>query len=149
VNVFGRDPLFAEKPNDGSLIALHLLPGCRNKPAILFCDNCACHCLEDILIEFAHHGVLVLSYPPHMSNLFLVLDLLLFGRLKSAKKYVPRNDQASASIDNIIWIFQAYETVTTSTIVRSYWEKTGFEHAKMGKSENRLTFWKSGGLTIP
>jgi hypothetical protein len=25
------------------------LPGCKNKPVILFCDNCACHCSEVIL----------------------------------------------------------------------------------------------------
>jgi hypothetical protein len=85
-----------------AIVANRKLPGCRNKPAILFCDNCACHCSEDILIEFARHGVPLLSYPPHTSNLFQVLDLLLFGRLKSAKKYLPRNDQASASIDHII-----------------------------------------------
>jgi hypothetical protein len=114
------------------------LPGCRNKPAILFCDNCACHCSEDILIEFARHGVLVLSSPPDTSNLLQVLDPLLFSRLKSAKKSLPRNDQASASIDHIIRIFKADETVTTSTIVRSYWEKTGFEYAKMGKAFHLL-----------
>jgi hypothetical protein len=114
------------------------LPGCRNKPAMLFCDNCACHCSEDILIEFPRHGVLILSYPPHPSNLFQVLDLLLFARLKSAKKYLPRNDQASALIDHIIWIFKAYETVTTSTKVRNCWEKAGFEYAKMGEAFHLL-----------
>jgi hypothetical protein len=70
--------------------------------------------------------------------LFQVFDLLLFGRLKSAKKYLPRNDQASASIDHIIRISKAYETVTTSTIVRSCWEKAGFEYAKMGKAFHLL-----------
>jgi hypothetical protein len=69
-----------------AIVANRKLPGCRNKPAILFCDNCASHCSEGRFIEFARHGVLVLSYPPHTSNLFQVLDLLLFGRLKSAKK---------------------------------------------------------------
>jgi hypothetical protein len=114
------------------------LPGCRNKLAIVFCDNCTCHCSEDILIEFAGHRVLVLSYPPQTSNLFQGLDLLLFRRLKSTKNYLPRNDQASASIDHIIRIFRAYETVTTSTMVRSCWEKAGFECAKMGEAFHLL-----------
>jgi hypothetical protein len=43
-------------------------PGCKNKHTILFCENCA-NCSEDILIEFARHGVLVLKDPPHMLNL--------------------------------------------------------------------------------
>jgi hypothetical protein len=30
-------------------------------------------------------------------------------------------------------IFKAYETVTTSTMGRSCWEKAGFEYAKMGE----------------
>jgi hypothetical protein len=114
------------------------LPGCRNKPAILFCGNWACHCSEDILIEFARHGVLVLSYPPHMSNLFQVLDLLLFSRLKSAKKYLPRNDQASTWIDHIVRISKAYQTVITNTMGRSCWEKAGFEYAKMGEAFHLL-----------
>jgi hypothetical protein len=114
-----------------AIAANRKLPGCRNKPAILLCDNCACHCSEDIIIEFARYGVLVLSYSPHTSNLFQVLDLLLFGRLKSAKKYLPRNEQASTSIDHIIRIFKTCETVTTNTMVRSCWEKAGFEYSKM------------------
>jgi hypothetical protein len=36
-----------------AVVANRKLPGCRNKPAILFCDNCACHCSEDMLVEFA------------------------------------------------------------------------------------------------
>jgi hypothetical protein len=114
------------------------LRGRRNKPATLFCDNCAYHCSEDTLIEFARHGVLVLSYPPHTSNLFQVFDLPMFGRLKSPKKYLPRNGQASASIDHIIWIFKAYETVSTSTMVRGYWEKAGLEDAKTGEAFHLL-----------
>jgi hypothetical protein len=43
------------------------LPGCTNKPTILFCDNCASHCAshcsEEILRELAQNGILVLTYP--------------------------------------------------------------------------------------
>jgi hypothetical protein len=137
------------------VLANKKLPGCRKKPTIFFCDICAYHCSEDTFIEFAHHGVPVLSYPPHTSNLFQLLDPLPFGGLKSAKKSMPRNDREPGSIDHIIRIFKADETETTSTMVGSCWEKAGFEYAKMGettiywsmmgKSENRLTFWKSGG----
>jgi hypothetical protein len=121
-----------------AIAANRKLPGCGNKPAILFCNNWGCHCSEDILIEFARHGVLVVSYPPYTSNLFQVLYLLLFGRPKSAKKYLPRNAQASASINYIIRRFKRYETVTTSTMVRSCWEKAGFEDAKMGEAFHLL-----------
>jgi hypothetical protein len=114
------------------------LPGCRHKAVLFFVDNRACQCSEDMRTEFARHGVLVLSYPPHTSNLSQVLDLQLFGCLKSAEKYLPRNDHPSASINHIIRIFKAYETVTTSTIVRSRWEKAGFEYGTMGKAFHLL-----------
>jgi hypothetical protein len=54
-------------------------PGCDNKPAVLFCDNCTSHCSEEILRELARNGILVLTYPPHTSHLFQILDVLLFG----------------------------------------------------------------------
>jgi hypothetical protein len=84
------------------------LSGCRNKSAILFCDNCARHCSEDMLIEFIPHCVLVLSYRPDPSNLFQVLDLRLLIRLKSTKKYLPRSHWEPASIHHIIQIFKAH-----------------------------------------
>jgi hypothetical protein len=44
------------------------LPGCENKPAILFCDNCSCHCSDDVLKELAEQGILVITDPPHISD---------------------------------------------------------------------------------
>jgi hypothetical protein len=55
------------------------LPGCANKPAILLCDNYASHCSEEILRELARNGIIVLTYPLHISHRFQVLDVLLFG----------------------------------------------------------------------
>jgi hypothetical protein len=45
-------------------------PGCSTKPAILFCDNCACYYNEEILKELALHGILLVTYPPHTSHIF-------------------------------------------------------------------------------
>jgi hypothetical protein len=41
------------------------LPGCANKPVILFCDNCASHCPGEILRELAGNRILVLRYLPY------------------------------------------------------------------------------------
>jgi hypothetical protein len=54
-NIFHR---YVETVFFPAIAANRKLPGRRNKPAILFCDNCACDCSEDIRIEFARHGVL-------------------------------------------------------------------------------------------
>jgi hypothetical protein len=107
------------------------LPGCENKLCILFCDNCSIHCQDQLLKEFAERGVAVITYPPHTSHIFQVLDLLLFGRLKAAQKYIPRADADSTDINHLIRIFKAYELVTTNTTVRTSWKKNGFEYCKL------------------
>jgi hypothetical protein len=48
-------------------------PGCQRKPAIIFCDKCSCYCFDDILLELANHGIILITYPSHTSHLFQVL----------------------------------------------------------------------------
>jgi hypothetical protein len=55
---------------------------------------------------------------------------LLFGRLKAAKKYIPRADADPTETDHLVRIFKAYELVTTNTTVRASWKKSGFEYCK-------------------
>jgi hypothetical protein len=107
------------------------LPGCENKLCILFCDNCLIHCRDQLFKEFAERGVSIITYPPHTSRLFQVLDLLLFGRLKAVKKYIPRADADPIDTDHLVKIFKTYELVTISTTVRASWKKAGFEYCKL------------------
>jgi hypothetical protein len=41
------------------------LPGYKDKPAILFCDNCSLHCSDEMLGKYARCGILVITYPPN------------------------------------------------------------------------------------
>jgi hypothetical protein len=95
------------------------LPGCDKKPAILFCDNCSGHMSNSMPEKLARHGVLVLTYPPHMSHLFQVLDVLLFCLLKRSKKYQIRDDALSIYVDHILRLFRAYEAAMASTTIRA------------------------------
>jgi hypothetical protein len=103
-----------------------LLPGCRNKPACLFCDNCAEHCSDEVKRELAEHGILLIACPPYTFHIFQVLDTLLFGRLKAEKKCLLPELNQGRDLDHVMRIFCAYELATTSLTVRSLWEKTGF-----------------------
>jgi hypothetical protein len=47
---------------------------------------------NSMLEKLAQHRVLVLTYPPHTSSIFQVLDVLLFGLVKRSKKYQIRDD---------------------------------------------------------
>jgi hypothetical protein len=84
-----------------------------------------------LLKEFAERGVGVITSPPHTSHLFQVLDLLLFGRLKAAKRYIPRADAYSTGTDHLPRIFKVYELVMTNMKVRVSWKTAEFEHCKL------------------
>jgi hypothetical protein len=116
------------------------LPGCENKLCILFCDNCSIHCQDQLLKEFAEIGVAVVTYSPHKSHLFQVLDLVLFGRLKTAKKYIPRADADPTDTDHLVRIVKTYELVTASTRARSPWKKAGFESCKLDDTSQLLIY---------
>jgi hypothetical protein len=88
------------------------LPGCAEKPAIFFWDNSSSHISESILRKLACHGV-VITYPPHTSHVFQVLDVLLFGIMKRSKMYQMRDDGLSVHVYHILRLFRAYEAATT------------------------------------
>jgi hypothetical protein len=96
------------------------LPGCKNQPAILFCDNRACHCFDAILKELAGNGVLVLTYSPHTSHIFQVLDLVLFGNLKRCKKYQTRDENEDHEVDHILRNFNFLILTHRKTVYRHY-----------------------------
>jgi hypothetical protein len=59
-----------------------------------------------------------------------VLDLLLFGRLKSAKQYLPRNQELDPQVDHTTRVCRAYEIATICRAIRESSEKAGFAFVK-------------------
>jgi hypothetical protein len=96
------------------------LPGCDKKPAILFCDNCSAHMSNSMSTKLARHGVLVLTYPPDMSHIFQLLDVLLFSLVKRSKKYQIRDDTLPIHVDYILRLFRAYGAAMASITIQLY-----------------------------
>jgi hypothetical protein len=113
-----------------AVIPNHGIDGCKGKPAIVFCDNCSAHFSDDILKKLDRYVIIVITYPAHVSHLFQVLDVLLFGILKRAKKCQRRNDMIRKEVDHALWLFQADEQVTVSTTTRASWNEPGFEYER-------------------
>jgi hypothetical protein len=99
-------------------------------PAILFFDNCGSHCKDDVLESLARVWVMVITYPPHTSGIFQVLDKLIFGVLKRAKRHTPKDDKLPAAAYHARRVFVVYEHATTSETIRSAWVKSGFDYVK-------------------
>jgi hypothetical protein len=125
------------------------LPGCLDMLVILFDGNCS----DQLLKEFAERGVVIITYPPHTSNRFQVLDILLFGQLKSTTKSISRKDSDPAGIDHPVRISKAHRLVSTSTIARASWTKAGSDDGKrdevllMGRSEVCRSSLRLGGCS--
>jgi hypothetical protein len=115
---------------------------CQGKPTIIFCANCSCCCSDDILQELANYAIILITYPPHTSHLFQVLDELLFGRLKSAKRYLARDDNLNPHMNHTFRVFRAHEITTTSTTVRSSWEKDRFRICETRWDQLFMGWWR-------
>jgi hypothetical protein len=49
-----------------------------NSPAILFMDNCSSHLVGSILDLLSEHVVRIITFLPHSSGIFQMLDLVFF-----------------------------------------------------------------------
>jgi hypothetical protein len=78
--------------------------------------------------KLAWHGVLVLTYPPHTSHIFQIMDVLLFGLGTPFTKYQIHDDTLPIRVDHILRFFRAYESAMASTTIRAAWRQTGFEY---------------------
>jgi hypothetical protein len=103
----------------------------QENPAILFFDNCRAHCQKELLAELARLWVIVITYPPHTSGIFQVLDRLVFGVLKVAKRGVSKDIELVSVIDHARRVFVAYERATCSETIRGSWGHTGFDYVKI------------------
>jgi hypothetical protein len=102
------------------------------KPALPFCDNCPAHCPEEVLSKLTRRGILVITYPPHTSHIFQVLDGLLFGVLKQAIKHERRDDSLAVNVDRLLRLVRSYAFAMTSITIRSSWNGAGFRYEGRG-----------------
>jgi hypothetical protein len=88
----------------------------------------------------AEHGILLITYPPHISHIFHVLDTLLFGKSKAAKKGPLRDLNQGRDPDHVMRIFRVYELATTSLAVRSSRGKPDFGFERRNGTWHQIAF---------
>jgi hypothetical protein len=84
------------------------------------------------------HGVLLVIYRPHSFQIFQVLEVLLFRRLKTAKKYLIQDIAISPQLGHVMCVFRANEQATTSSTVRGLW----IEKAKIRRIPEFSEVWE-------
>jgi hypothetical protein len=68
------------------------------EPAVLLMDNCWVHVSDDVIRIFTEASVGVITFAPHTTQIFQVLDLTLFGALKRCPRYELPFDDDNATV---------------------------------------------------
>jgi hypothetical protein len=75
---------------------------CKDEQVVLLCSNSSAHYSDEVLNKLVRDGILVIPHRPHISRIFQVLGVLLFGILKRAKKCQPRDDALRRDVDHVL-----------------------------------------------
>jgi hypothetical protein len=110
-----------------------------NQRAILFMDNLRSHCSERILQELGRKNILAISFPPHTSHLFQMLDLPTFGLMKSKLKETHLLAKLHPSADHLVRTLQSLKHACISSSVRAAFQKAGFDIVMEGE-DPKLSF---------
>jgi hypothetical protein len=109
-------------------------------PAILFMDNCSTHLADQIVQLLTTHKIKVITFPPHSSGIFQMLDLVFFGVFKSQKKRLSKNASVPVMEDHAMRMFRACEAAGASTTVRGCFTRAGFVYHKSPEGGYVLSF---------
>lgn len=98
----------------------------ENEDGILLCDNCTSHISDNIKQILAQNRIKLISFPPHSSHLFQMLDLVTFGIMKHAKSTIKTPFDRGTQADVIYRDLKAFEIATISSNNRAGFLKVGF-----------------------
>jgi hypothetical protein len=99
-----------------------------DSPAILVMDNCFSHLTEHILGLLSPHKIKILTFPPHSSGTFQMLDLVFFGVFK---KCLAKDGSIPVMADHAMRMFKACEAARASSAVRACFARAGFVYHKV------------------
>jgi hypothetical protein len=101
------------------------IPEYQSELAYILMDNLSAHCTPEIIGLFSEHQIIVLTFPPHTSNLFQPLDLCFFSVLKNYKKTLRPEISRDSAEGQILLLLEAYEKTATGRTIRSSFSLAG------------------------
>ena len=94
--------------------------------AVLMMDNCSLHCSQRILNLLTENGILCITFPPHTSHIFQMLDLVTFPVMKSVYRTMKHTSNLNPAADSLYRSIAALQTALLPKTVRGAFEKGGF-----------------------
>jgi transposase len=104
--------------------------GMVNEPAVLLMDNCSAHISPAIIGLLSEHRVKAITFPPHTSGIFQMLDLVFFGVFKRTKKHLAKDPSVPVMEDHAMRMFRACESAGASSTVRGGFIRAGFIYTR-------------------
>jgi hypothetical protein len=89
--------------------------------AVLLMDNYSGHITDDVISLLIEARVLVITFPPHTSHIFQVLDLTLFGVLKRRPRYELPCETDNSTVKCIMKVYHDFtQTMVPSNVRRAF-----------------------------
>jgi hypothetical protein len=98
--------------------------------AVLLMDNCTSHLKTETIQLLSENLVKIITFPPHTSGIFQMLDLVFFGVFKQVKRRLNKDDSVHFMEDHTRMMFRAFETAGASHTVRGFFMHAGFNYSK-------------------
>ena len=98
-----------------------------NEVAVLLCDNLSAHIDNELKEELARMNIRLVTFPPHTSHIFQMLDLVIFGAFKAYKSGIKTKFAKGSQVDIFIKNLKALELATNSFNNRSAFLAAGIE----------------------
>jgi hypothetical protein len=102
-------------------------PEFTGESAIRLMDNCSIHTRPEVLATLRGHNVKVITFPPHTTQIFQVLDLCLFGVFKRKMQYKLPFANDNLTVNSIRKAFHALKETFIPDNVRSAFKLLGLE----------------------
>jgi hypothetical protein len=99
--------------------------------AILLMDSSFSHLTEHIINLLSAHKIKTLTFSPHSSGIFQMLDLVLSGVFKSIKKHSTKDGSIPVMAAHGVPMFKACEVARASSTVRACFSLAQFVDHKV------------------
>jgi hypothetical protein len=104
----------------------------ENEKAVLLMDNFTSHCSDRIMSLLTNENIQVLTFPPHTSHVFQMLDLVTFGIMKTKARSYRLTKALSPAAEHVYKMYKAFEDATVSSSVRAAFVRAGLIYRSNG-----------------
>ncbi|OHT02588.1 hypothetical protein TRFO_06987 [Tritrichomonas foetus] len=100
----------------------------QEKPCYIIADGFKSHFHSNVIQALNEIGYIhLIPLPAHSSHITQMLDVSYFGAVKKKYSVTPGNNEIESKFTRkLLRIKKSFETVTTSELIRTSWEASGF-----------------------